>query len=175
MLAANGILRFLNRVIRNEVSPAAYTVLSAAAGTGLVKDAAAGKYRPIAAPNTLYRLLGRIVVALIAPSIRAAAPHDTSIGVRNGTHLTAHAVQALWRAYPSSAILFIDLTNAFQTIETQAIARAARFINQPVIHATLHARARAGGTHILFGCNTHALPPTVAADAPSSRHRPARC
>ena len=94
---------------------------SIAAAIGLSKLAplrkAGGGVRPIAAPNILRRLVGRILTSSFKTrASELLAPHQFAIGESAGAELLAHTAKALIEADPSLVLVKLDARNAFCTI-----------------------------------------------------------
>ena len=75
-----------------------------------------GGYRPIAVGSSLYRLLAKVVISLVAKTCgEALAPIQIGVGIKDGGAILATSLNALTCENDDVCILSFDVENAFNT------------------------------------------------------------
>eukprot|EP00117_Sycon_ciliatum_P030771 scpid90068/ scgid24195/ len=77
--------------------------------------------RPIAVGEVFRRLIGRAVMSVIKPDVlRAVAPLQLCVGVPSACEAAVHAMRKIFNRDDTEAILFVDATNAFNSLNRTA-------------------------------------------------------
>ena len=120
-----GVCAILQDMVDNHVEPAAAACLTACASVPIGKPHSDG-VRPLAVPETLYKLAGLLALESIKHVLPQLFPSiQYGCGVKGGPEIAVHCTQlALERGGPGTVVLRTDFKNAFNDRNRHVIARA---------------------------------------------------
>lgn len=121
------ILTFLHDCLTTNISTAALRRLLALRGVALVKDPTTHAVRPIGMPQTLLKLLGTIVARRAAQSPAFRLSRDLSVGTPDGPTAGFMLVSTARHLVPHAAVLQLDYSNAYNSVQAAHVASATRF------------------------------------------------
>jgi hypothetical protein len=82
--------------------------------------------RPIAIGEVWFRLAGLCALEACADVGRSLAPLQLAVGVPGGAEAVAHAVKAAMAADPGACLLTVDVANAFNSVDRNAVLAAVK-------------------------------------------------
>ena len=89
--------------------------------------------RPIGIGEVLRRIIGKAIVTEIRPDIiQAAGSIQVCAGQKAGCEAAAHAMKEIFEDADSDAVLFIDASNAFNSINREAMLHNIRYLCPPM-------------------------------------------
>ena len=89
-------------------------------------------FRPIGIGETLRRIIARAVLSTFKDDIlMAAGPMQLCAGQESGCEAAVHVMQKLFNSPEVEAVLLVDATNAFNSINRQTALRNIQHICQP--------------------------------------------
>ena len=97
----------------------------------LVKEPAG--IRPIGIGEVLRRIIGKTIVAAVKPEImESSGSLQLCGGQKAGCEAAAHAMRQIYEAEETDAVLFIDASNAFNSINRNALLHNIRYLCPPI-------------------------------------------
>ena len=89
--------------------------------------------RPIGIGEVLRRIVGKTIVAEIKPEImESAGSLQLCGGQKAGCEAAAHAMRQIYEAEETDAVLFIDASNAFNSLNRQALLHNIKYLCPPM-------------------------------------------
>ena len=135
-LIADNLTSFFNRLLKGRVSDHIRSYLTDVRLCLIPKsdNPSLPTYRPIGVGETIFRLLGRTVLAKIGKDIgKKIAPHQLAVGIPGGVEIAASIagmLEAINESQPAEdppfAMLSIDIRNAFNSIRRSYVLQGLR-------------------------------------------------
>ena len=89
--------------------------------------------RPIGIGETARRLIGRAIARVLSDDIQAAAgPLQLCAGHQSGCESAVHAMRQVFESSETEAIILVDVTNAFNSLNQQVALRNIRHLCPPL-------------------------------------------
>lgn len=85
-----------------------------------------GGVRPIAIGEVLYRLTGLCALTALEEIGKSLAPLQLAVGVSGGVEALVHAIRSALEEDPETALLTVDMANAFNTVDRSALLAAVK-------------------------------------------------
>ena len=89
--------------------------------------------RPIVIGEVLRRIVGKVIIATISPDIvKSAGSIQLCAGQQAGCEAAVHAMNQIFQEEETDALLLVDATNAFNSINRQAMLHNIQYICPPM-------------------------------------------
>ena len=121
----DNLLGVVNRALAGDMPPTLRPYWASAPITQLMKPN--GGIRPIAVGLTLRRLVSKVALAAVLPSVSEyLQPYQVGVGVRGGAEGMVHALNRLvadQQNNPDLVVVSLDFQNAFNTVDRTAFLK----------------------------------------------------
>ena len=89
--------------------------------------------RPIGIGEVIRRIIGKSVISVIRPDIlMSAGSLQLAAGLPSGCEATAHAMQEIFQEEATNAVLLVDASKAFNSLNRQVLRHNIRYLCPPM-------------------------------------------